>query len=546
MVDNELASLQNKLVLQEKELTLLKTIDHIRDTVPQPIAMLTAIVDLLVAQLDCNLCLLCLCNRETGKPELKIVNSRRSELDHLQDLLVHHLTEQVITLDDVTIWRGIDILPNQPPDSEIASLQMAGIPIILNSEGRLGALLLVRSNQPFSQNEVSLLQTAEDQIDSAVIQGYVSHDMQLHVKELETVYRVDHIRDKNLPFEQMLNAVLQELQFTIEAEMGFVMLYDLKGTQLEMRASTHADLFELPQYYNIVTQVAQESLEAAELICRNALDKTIRSIMCLPLILNDRIIGVLGVINGYGNRNFSTDDRRLLCAIGSQMDTAIFESIEKRRLRQVLGRSIDPRVMDSLLANPGVDFLKGERSTLSVLYADLRGSTQLAEQIEPELLVGFINDYLTKMTEVIFAHEGTLDKFVGDEVMALFGAPFPQPDHALRAVEAGLAMQKAHQLVMQTWQQQGLPLTPIGVGVATGELIVGEIGCAQRADYTVLGRAANLGARICSAAKGGQVLVSPATFDLVKGKVEAVPVTGQQFKGVEHELTVYHVSRILD
>jgi adenylate cyclase len=149
------------------------------------------------------------------------------------------------------------------------------------------------------------------------------------------------------------------------------------------------------------------------------------------------------------------------------------------------------------------------------------------------------------MTEIIMSHEGTLDKFVGDEVMALFSAPFPQPDHALRAVRVGLEMQTAHQAVLETWQTRGLGSAPIGVGIATGELTVGEMGCPQRTDYSVIGRAASLGSRICGAAAAGQVLISQATYDLVKGQVQATPITGLQLKGVDHDVTAYHVTRIL-
>ena len=107
-----------------------------------------------------------------------------------------------------------------------------------------------------------------------------------------------------------------------------------------------------------------------------------------------------------------------MSAVGSQMDTAIFEGIEVRQLREVLGRSVDPRVLERELAQHGTDLLKRERIVISVLYADIRGSTELAETTDPELFVGFINDYLGRMADVVFQHEGTVDKFVGDEVMA--------------------------------------------------------------------------------------------------------------------------------
>jgi adenylate cyclase len=539
-------ALRARLDQKQKELDLALAIDHIRDTVTEPPAMLSAIANVLADQLEADLCLLCLLDRETGSLELKAVNDRGKSLDHLEPLITRELAQQVVEADDVIIRKSSDMLSESVRAQLPDDLQLAALPIILGADRRLGALLLARSGLPFDSNDVALLKTAESQIDSAVIQGYAYYDLQQRNKELETIYRIDRIRDRHFPFDEMLNRVLQELRAAIQAEMGFVMLYNRIGQRLELRATTNDDLFRVSPHYETVDQIANEALHRAEVVLHNDLDDVLRSILCIPLILNEEIIGVLGVANRYGPRGFRSEDRRLLSAIGSQMDTAIFESLERRRLRRVLGRSVDPRVMERLLANPDVDFLEGERSVLSVLYADIRGSTTLAERTDPELLVGFINDYLGRMTEVILSYEGTLDKFVGDEVIALFSAPFPQPDHALRAVRVGLEMQTAHQAVMEAWQAQGLEAAPIGVGIATGELTVGEMGCPQRTDYTVIGRAANLGSRICSVAKAGQVLVSQATYDLIGGHIEATPITGLHLKGVDQDVTVYHVTHVLE
>jgi adenylate cyclase len=537
-------TLRDELEQKHKELDLILAIDHIRDTIPDPPAMLSAIANALAERFHAELCLLCLLDRETGVLELKAVNDRSEPLDQLEPVITRELAQRVVRANDVTIWEGSQVLPPSALAQLPDGLQLAAVPIIMEDE-RLGALLLARAKTPFNSNDVELLEIAESQIDSAVIQGYAYYDLQQRNKELETIYRTDRIRDQNLPFDEMLNLVLQELRTVIQAEMGFVMLYNKSGRRLELRATTNDDLFRVSSYYEIVDRIANEALQQAEVVCRNDLGDVLRSILCIPLILNHEIIGVLGVVNRYGPRGFRGEDRRMLSAIGSQMDTAIFESLERRRLRQVLGRSVDPRVMERLLANPDVDFLEGERSVLSVLYADIRGSTTLAEHTDPELLVEFVNDYLGRMTEVILSHEGTLDKFVGDEVMALFSAPFPQPDHALRAVRVGLEMQATHQIVLQDWQARGFQAAPIGVGIATGELTVGEMGCPRRTDYTVIGRAANLGSRICGVAKAGQVLISQATYDLIEGEVEATPITGLRMKGVDHDVTVYHVTRIL-
>lgn len=537
-------TLHKRLGLKQKELDLILAIDRIRDTMPEPSAMLTGIANTLADQFQAELCLLCLLDRETEELELKAINERREEFGRLEQFITRELAQRVVEADDVVIWEGSEVLPKSALAQLPDNLHLAAVPIIMGAEERLGAVLLARSQTPFGPNDVELLKIAESQIDSAVIQGYAYYDLQQRNKELETLYRVDRIRDRHLPFDEMLNAVLQELRAVIQTEMGFVMLYNQTEQRLELRATTNDDLFRVSPHYEVVDRVANEALQRAKMVCHNDLGDALRSMLCIPLILRHEIIGVLGVVNRYGPRGFKGEDRRLLNAIGSQMDTAIFESLERRRLRKVLGRSVDPRVMERLLANPDVDFLKGERSVISVLYADIRGSTRLAEQTDPELLVGFINDYLGRMTEIILAHEGTLDKFVGDEVMALFSAPFPQTDHALRAARVGLEMQATHRTVMERWQARGVEAAPIGIGIATGELTVGEMGCAQRTDYTVIGQAANLGSRICGAAQAGQVLVSQATYELIEEQIEAAPVTGLKLKGVGHDVTAYHVTRI--
>ncbi len=524
-----------------KALQWIREIDQIRDQISEPVAMLTAVVDLLSRELQTELCMLMLRNRETTAVELKALHKRSHLSDQLIEKITRQLAERIVQLDRVVVWSGREMFPDF---EALHDLWMTAVPIIMGQDKRLGGMLLARS-QPFTQAEIALLGIAENHIDSAVIQGYVYHDTKQRLRELEAIYQIDHIRDQGLPFGEMLNTILQQLGRIITAEMGFIMLFDHAGHNLEMRAATHQDLFEMSPHYRIVDQVANESLKKGILICRNDLDKTLHSVMCLPLILNERVIGVLGVANGEGRNGFSQADQRLLSAIGSQMDTAIFESMEQRRLRQVLGRSVDPRIMEQLLAQTDTGFLEGQRRMLTVLYADIRGSTSLAENTEPEKLVQFINRYLGAMTEVILSHEGTLDKFVGDEVMALFGAPVHQPDHAIRAVRAGLAMQTAHKAIVRDWVAQGGEEAPIGVGIATGELIVGEMGSMQRTDYTVIGRAANLGARICSVAQGGQVLISPATYEIVADQISAQPIHGMEFKGMAGPMTVYQVTEIL-
>jgi class 3 adenylate cyclase len=538
------ASVRTLLERKQSELDLMIALDQIRDSSAEPSSMLASIVNTLADRFRADLCLLAVMDRDTGELELKAVSDRGDRFREVSPESIRRLAECATAADSITVWNAGDA-PCDDRSLLSADLRLAAVPIIMGPKTRLGGVLLGRIGEPFTQSDLDLLKIAETQLDSAVIQGYAYYELQQRNKELEVIFRIDRVRDRHLPFDEMLNTVLYQLRDVLEAEMGFIMLYNRAGQRLEMRAFTHDDLFKASPYAEVVDRLAQETLDVAHLTVHNDLEGELSAVMCVPLILDEEILGVFGCANRIGMRSFTEEDRRLLNAIASQMDTAIFENLEQRRLRQVLGRSVDRRVMERLLSTGEVGFLRGERIVASVLYCDIRGSTSLAERTEPELLVGFINDYLGAMVDVILRNEGTVDKFVGDEVMALFGAPFPQPDHALRAVRAALEMQAAYQGVMDRWGARGVDRSPIGIGVATGELIAGEMGSEQRTNYTVIGRAANLGARICAVAEGGQVLVSQATYDLVRDQVEAAPIPGLEMKGLAGPVTVYDVTRVM-
>lgn len=544
MDETQIKALQEELEFRKMEINLIQAIDKIRDASADNGTLLVSTVDFLAEWFKADLCLLFLIDRETGVSELKAARDRSEQQGWLEKVLSPELAERVTHLEQITLWSASDVLPAEAL-AEVPQVQhLMGVPIIMSKDDRLGGLLLARSGASFEEKDITWMELAEDQIDSLLIQGYSTERMQQYTRELDTIFRIDRIRDQNLPFDQMLNAVISELTKTVEAEMGFIMLYDPSGKQLELRASTPQDLLPVLPYYDSIRAVADEALEAGKLICSNCLPGQLDSVMCLPLILNERIIGVLGMANRLGRKGFSQADGRFLTAIGSQIDTAIYERNEIRMLRRVLGRSVDPRVMERLLTNPDMDFMKGELLELSVLFADLRGSTQLAEMTDPEKLVEFIKDYFSEMTEVIFLHEGTVDKFVGDEVMALFGAPIPQQDHALRSLQAAVDMQARFEKVRLRWKEKGLHIPQVGIGISTGNMIAGEMGGPQRAEYTVIGRAVNLGARICASAEGGEILVSQRTYDLVKDRAELEAVTGQQFKGIENDVTVYRLVRV--
>ena len=216
------------------------------------------------------------------------------------------------------------------------------------------------------------------------------------------------------------------------------------------------------------------------------------------------------------------------------------EGREKRKLKRLFQRYVSPDVVRQLVQRPEKLALEGEHRTVSVLFSDIRDFTTRSEQTPPEILVLCLNRYLSVMVEIIHRHGGMVDKFIGDAIMAVFGAPLTLEDHARRAVEAGCAMQSALKVLNEKFTSEGIPELTIGVGIHSGEAIVGNIGSPERMEYTVIGDTVNVAARIESLCKrfGPSILISSATRlgvdapfvfeslgeELLKGKTEPVSI----------------------
>ncbi|NMO20832.1 adenylate/guanylate cyclase domain-containing protein [Pyxidicoccus fallax] len=216
---------------------------------------------------------------------------------------------------------------------------------------------------------------------------------------------------------------------------------------------------------------------------------------------------------------------------------------EKSRLRHAFQHYLDVSVMEQVLQHPERLKLGGERKELTVLFSDIRGFTTLSEQLSPEQLVSFINAYLTPMTDVVFTHGGTLDKYIGDAIMCFWGAPVDQPDHALRACRAALGFLDRLEQLKARWRADGLPEVDIGVGINTGPMNVGHMGTESRFNYTVMGDAVNLGSRLEGLNKeyGTRVLMSEHTYAQVKGHVVARRLGAVRVKGKSQPVALYEL-----
>jgi adenylate cyclase len=200
-------------------------------------------------------------------------------------------------------------------------------------------------------------------------------------------------------------------------------------------------------------------------------------------------------------------------------------------------------VYQQLLASPGEVGLGGQRREMTVLFSDMRGFTTLSESGEAEDLVRQLNQYFTRMVQVVFAHRGTVDKFVGDMIMALYGAPLDDPDHADHAVQTALRMVEELQDLNRRWAVEGRAALDIGIGINSGEMIAGNIGSDTIMSYTVIGDNVNLGARLESLNKdyGTRILISEATRQRLKGQYDVRALGEVTVKGKTRPVTIYEV-----
>jgi adenylate cyclase len=214
---------------------------------------------------------------------------------------------------------------------------------------------------------------------------------------------------------------------------------------------------------------------------------------------------------------------------------------EKDAIKRAFTRYVAREVVTEILKDPDKIVLTGERRDVTVLFCDVRGFTSISERLPPEEVVAMLNAFYTLMIDTTFKHDGTLDKFLGDGVMSVFGAPIYHADHTLRAVRTALAMQAGmRELSARRVAEGKAPLT-VGIGINAGEAVAGSVGTEARMEYTVVGDTVNLAARLEAVAKPGQILISSAILTKLGEAVGARPLGRMRVKGKEEEIEVYDV-----
>ena len=287
-----------------------------------------------------------------------------------------------------------------------------------------------------------------------------------------------------------------------------------------------------------------------------------RSVLCAPILHRGAVTGALYLENNLVSGAFTPERLEVLTFLSAQAAISIYnarlyeeleekvahrtEQLELRNefIKQTFGRYVAADVVESLLANPDALALGGEKRKVTIIMADMRGFTSMAERLAPEQVVSTVNSFLSKMTDVILQYEGTVDAFLGDAVQAVFGVPLWRPSDAERAVACAVAMQLAIVEVNERNLAEGLPSVEMGIGIHTEEVVVGNIGSEKRAKYGVVGGGVALAVRIESYTVGGQILISESTrqdvgADLrIDGQLQVEP------KGITDPITIYEIGGI--
>lgn len=380
-------------------------------------------------------------------------------------------------------------------------------------------------------------------------------------EKLRANYEVSRAIGVELDVDGMLGKILDTAFQLLPADRGVILFYDedkeLKPVCVRTK-KVQAQGEELVLSTTIIEEVLRD--KAAVLSSDASVDSRfqgahsiimqgIRSSMAVPLLHGDEVFGIMMLDSQIAANAFTEKDLQLCQNIANQAAISIQNSLYAKKLeqeavtRERFQRLLSPAIAEQVIAGKVEVKKGGELRETTILFSDIRGFTAMSESAPPQEVVDMLNEYFELMVEIIFDQEGTLDKFVGDEIMALYGAPIMHADDAYRAVSTALRMLEVLAEFNERRTAAGSPAVKIGIGINTGEVVAGYLGSSRALEYTVIGDTVNTGARLCSVAKAGEILISDATYAKVKEHFEVAELPPTQVKGKSQALRIYNVLR---
>jgi adenylate cyclase len=438
-------------------------------------------------------------------------------------------------------------------------------PLLVKNKA-IGILEVINKNSNFIDDDLRILNILANNI-SIVIENARLFDTSLKkIGELNTISKISRDINSILDLDPLLNAVMENATGVMKAEVSSVLLLDEEGKELIFRIALgekgeKVKKIRLKVGEGIAGWVAKSGKPIIvndvkkeprfnQKVDRKTGFKT-RSILCVPLYSKEKMIGVIQVINKKDYRPFTKEDEELLhtfaCHAAIAIENAkLYENIrEEERKRGIYQRFLSPQIVDEIMNRAKAVSLGGRRQNVTVLFSDIRGFTEITEAKPPEYIVDLLNEYFGEMIDVIFKYGGTLDKFIGDGLMAVFGAPIYYKDHARRGVAAALEMKDRLNALNIRNRKRGFVELSVGIGINTGSVIAGNIGSEKRMEYTVVGNGVNIASRLEGLAQGGQILITESTYNELKGlRLDVEKLKQVQVKGKRGAMDIYQVKSI--
>lgn len=381
-------------------------------------------------------------------------------------------------------------------------------------------------------------------------------------KVLRILSRVAEALITTQPVEEVLRTVMDLVFSYLPAHRGFLMLYEPGTTQLVPKIVKYRHATKETGEISISRTIADRVVkdQVAILTSDAKMDDrfdgvqsimlhNIRSAMYAPLWNKGRVIGIISVDSPVQAGAFTQADLDLFSALANFSAVAIEqarlnvkiqeEQARRTRLERYFSPNVVNRITNAKDSTTG-HLIDVQEREVTVLFSDLVGFTSMSEKMKPQEVARLLNEYFTEMLEIVFAYDGTLDKYIGDCVMVVFGAPFEQPDHADRAVKTAIEMRERLHEFNQN-RSDGLRLRA-HTGINSGKVMAGDIGSHKRKEYTVIGDTVNLAARLESdVAKADQIIIGPSTHDLLKGQYELKKLGKTAVRSIEKSLQLYEV-----
>lgn len=374
----------------------------------------------------------------------------------------------------------------------------------------------------------------------------------------ETNQDIGSVLDIDLLLQKILD---KAFEFTT-ADRGVILLLNERGAPepraVKHRKATTTDLgqgqFELSQ--TILNEVMNEhhavlssdaTIDSRFGGSHSIILQGIRSTMCVPLLFRDELLGMIHLDTQIATGVFTEKDLQILSVFANQAAVQVANArlaklAEAEAVaRNNLSRLLSPNLVEQVVKGNVAMEKGGELRQATVLFSDIRGFTSTSERLAPQKLVSMLNEYFEIMVDIVFEHEGTLDKFVGDEIMAVWGAPVHQADHAARAVRAALDMMKALNDFNRFRVANGEEAILVGCGINCGEVVAGYMGSTRTLSYTVIGDTVNTAARLCSKAEAGEILVTDPVYFALADRLQYEERPPAAMKGKARPVPLYRV-----